>query len=63
MSRLSSIRVETVSRIERVETAVSDSRARRSRRSADIEASSEGGRTNSCPGRSMAKPSIQFTEV
>ena len=61
-SRCSSIRVATNSRIERVEAEVSDRRARRPESSAASGASSRGALVNSCPGRSSAKPSIQFTE-
>ena len=45
----------------RVEVEVSDRRARRSESSAASEPSSCGALVNSCPGRSSAKPSIQFT--
>ena len=54
--------VATDSRIERVEAEVSDRRARRPESIAASGASSRGAWVNSCPGRSSAKPSIQFTE-
>ena len=55
------MRVATVSSTARVDVEVSDLRACRPASMAASGASSRGALVNSWPGRSSAKPSIQFT--
>ena len=63
MSRASSMRVATDSRIERAEEfEICPARGPRERKSAASGASKRGAMVISCPGRWAAKPSIQLTD-